>query len=257
MDKKRGAANGYIYDGEHKDGTLHYTGEGRYGDQRMVQGNRAIRDHRKEGRALHVFDVEKGVARHLGEFEYVRDYDADAPPRGGGEDRKVIVFVLRRLSGTTTLPPAPVDLDKSGPWVKETKVEQHRTTGEFEVKANPYKAKRREQKLVTDYEAWLLAAGHEVCSLILHAKGEAAAIRCDLFDKTARAIVEAKSSVARPAIRMAIGQLADYARLMKKPPKAKLILVPEKPRPDLLALAKSQGIGVTWPDGDGGFVSTS
>lgn len=255
MDKKRGAANGYIYDGVHKDGSLHYTGEGQHGDQQMAQGNRAIRDHRREERDLHVFDVEKGVARHLGEFEYVRHYDADAPPRGGGEDRKVIVFVLRRRTGTTSLPPAAVDLDKSGTWVKEAKVEAHRTTGEFEVNPQSYKAQRREQKLVKEYEAWLTASEHEVCGLILHAKGEASSIRCDLFDKTANAIVEAKSSVARPAIRMAIGQLADYARLMKKPPRKRLILVPEKPRPDLLALAKSQKIGVVWPDGDGGFSS--
>jgi hypothetical protein len=257
MDKKRGAANGYIYDGVHKDKTLHYTGEGQHGDQRMEQGNRTIRDHRREGRDLHVFDVEKGVARHLGEFEYVRHYDADAPPRGGGPDRKVIVFVLRRRTGTTPLPPAAVDLDRSGTWVKEAAVEEHRTTDEFEVNPEVYKAQRREQKLVKEYEAWLLASGHEVCGLILHAKGEANSIRCDLFDKTAKAIVEAKSSVARPAIRMAIGQLADYARLMKSPPKRRLILVPEKPRPDLLALAKSQKIGVTWPDSNGGFVSTS
>jgi hypothetical protein len=253
MDKKRGVVNGYIYDGVHKDGTLHYTGEGQYGDQQMIQGNRAIRDHRAEGRDLHVFDVEKGVARHLGEFEYVRHYDADAPPRGGGPDRKVIVFVLRRRTGTTPLPPAAVDLDKSGTWVRETKTEEHRTTDEFEVNPRSYKAKRREQKLVKDYEAWLMASGHEVRGLLLHAKGEANSIRCDLFDKTARTIVEAKSSVARPAIRMAIGQLADYSRLMKPPPKKRLILVPEKPRPDLLALAKSQRIGVTWPDGADGF----
>lgn len=99
-------------------------------------------------------------------------------------------------------------------------------------------------------------SGHEVCGLILHAKGEANSIRCDLFDKTARAIIEAKSSVARPAIRMAIGQLADYARLMQTRPKTRLILVPEKPRADLLALAKSQKIKVTWPDGAGGFATS-
>lgn len=257
MDKRRGAENGYIYDGVHRGKHLHYTGEGQQDDQQMVQGNRAIRDHRKEGRALHVFDVEKGMARHLGEFQYVRHYDADAPPRGGEGKRKVIVFVLRRLTGTTPLPQAEVALEGSGSWVKEAPVEEHTTTDEFEVNPNSYKAKRREQKLVKEYEDWLRAAGHDICSLILHAKGEANSFRCDLFDKTDNAIVEAKSSVARPSIRMAIGQLADYARLMKKAPRRRRILVPEKPRPDLLDLAKSQNIEVAWPDGDGGFVTTS
>jgi hypothetical protein len=254
MDKRRGIANGYIYDGKHRDGTLHYTGEGRFGDQEMVQGNRAIRDHKADGRALHMFSVRKGVAVYLGEFTYVEHYDADAPPSGGGEDRKVIVFVLRRVRGTTPLPEAEVDLRDSGTWVKKVSVEQHKTTEEFEVNPTPYRAKRREQKLVKEFEAWLLANDHAVCSLELHAKGEASTIRCDLFDETDNAIVEAKSSVARPAFRMAIGQLADYARLMEEPPQRRLILVPEKPRSDLLALAKSQKIGVIWPDGDGGFV---
>jgi len=253
MDKRVAAENGYIYDGAHEDGTLHYTGEGQQGDQQMTQGNRAIRDHRAENRSLHVFDVRPKDVLHLGEFEYVRHYDADAPPRGGGVDRKVIVFVLRRLSGRTRLPAAAVDLDKAKAWEKETSVERHRTTEEFPVNPKSYKAQRREQKLVKDYEAWLIASGHEVCGLLLHAKGEASAIRCDLFDKTANTIVEAKSSVARPAIRMAIGQLADYSRLMKKRPRKRQILLPEKPRDDLIALARSQKIGVIWPDGAGGF----
>jgi hypothetical protein len=257
MDKRRGVANGYIYDGKHRDGTLHYTGEGRFGDQKMEQGNRAIRDHKDEGRELHVFNVHKGIAHYLGEFRYVDDYDADAPPSGGGEERKVIVFVLRRVRGTTPLPDAEVDLRESPAWVKKVPVERHSKKEDFPVNPKPYRAKRREQKLVKEFEDWLVDAGHEVCSLELHAKGEPSSIRCDLFDVTDNAIVEAKSSVARPAFRMAIGQLLDYARLMKKPPKQRLILVPEEPRPDLLNLAASQDISVIWPDGDGGFVIKS
>jgi len=257
MDKSRGAQHGYIYDGAHKDGLLHYTGEGRYGHQEMVQGNRAIRDHEQEGRALHVFDVHKGIAVHLGQFEYVDHYPAEAPPSGGGEDRLVLVFKLKRLTGSTALPPASVDIKDSPSWVKEIPVEQHLMTEDIPINPQPYKAKRREQKLVKELEAWLDASGHQVCSLELHAKGEPKAFRCDLFDKTDNVIIEAKSSVARPAFRMAIGQLADYARLMKKPPRKRMVLVPEQPRADLISLAKSQKIGVIWPDGEGGFVTRS
>ena len=69
-----------------------------------------------------------------------------------------------------------------------------------------------------------------------------------LYDKTENVICEAKGSVARPSIRMAIGQLADYVRLVEPTPK-KVLLLPERPRADLLDLARSQGIGVTWPSG--------
>src|SRR5215218_4526037 len=59
-DQARGALHGYIYDGAQEDGSYNYTGEGQYGDQQMAQGNRAIRDHQREGRDLHLFDVNKG-----------------------------------------------------------------------------------------------------------------------------------------------------------------------------------------------------
>ena len=47
---------------------------------------------------------------------------------------------------------------------------------------------------------------------------------------------------------MAVGQLADYARLVDPTPR-KVLLVPERPRTDLLALADSRQIVVMWPNG--------
>lgn len=79
--------------------------------------------------------------------------------------------------------------------------------------------------------------------------GEPAPFFSDLYDLTTNTLIEAKSNVARTAFRTAIGQLADYARLVKPAPK-KAILLPERPRPDLMKLAKSEGIGVIWANGD-------
>ena len=45
-----GSQFGYAFDGWHKDGTFHYTGEGQRGDQVMTHGNRAVKDHVAEGR---------------------------------------------------------------------------------------------------------------------------------------------------------------------------------------------------------------
>jgi len=50
--------------------------------------------------------------------------------------------------------------------------------------------------------------GHDVCRLQLHPAGEAAPLFCDLYDKTTNTVYESKGTVTRPAIRMAIGQLA-------------------------------------------------
>ncbi len=254
-DQARGALHGYIYDGLNEDGLYHYTGEGQFEDQRMVQGNRAVRDHQAEGRALHLFDANAGSATYMGEFEYVDHYTADAPETDNGPIRSVIVFRLRRLSGDSRLAPSRAE-PLSGKSVKEVPVERQLTERMMiEPTHEPYLAERREQKLVIELMASLRAQGHDVCRLQLRPEGEAASLLCDLFDRTANVLIEAKGSVARPAIRMAIGQLADYARLVKPSPR-KMILVPQKPRPDLMRLAESQGIGVIWPSGEEGFAST-
>ena len=64
--------------------------------------------------------------------------------------------------------------------------------------------------------------------------------------RSGNTLYEAKGSVSRPSIRMAIGQLVDYERLVDPAPK-KVILVEQEPRPDLLELAKTQNITVIWP----------
>lgn len=251
-----GEQHGYLYDGPNGDGYYHYTGEGQYGDQRMVQGNRAIRDHAAEQRELHLFEAQGPELRYIGQFAYVDDYQAEAPETNGGDRRTVIVFRLAQQAGVPATP-TKSRLDRlSSEAVVEVPVEQLTTeTTLIDGDREPYEAERREQKLVRSFLAALELRGHDVCRLQLRPSGEAAPLFCDLFDKTTNTLYEAKGSVARPSVRMALGQLADYSRFIKPTPQRSL-LVPQKPRPDLLALLDDQGIAATWPDSDG-FVSTS
>jgi hypothetical protein len=253
-DRIQGIQHGYIYDGQRDDGFFHYTGEGQRGDQRMAQGNRAIRDHKKEAREIHLFDAHAGVITYLGQAEYVDHYVADAPETDGGQIRAVIVFRLRLLDGNASPNLSPLDsLEHTRQ--KEVPVEQHLTERMLiESTREPYEAERREQELVRALMASLIAEGHDVCRLQLWPEDEPAPLYCDLYDRTTDMLIEAKGSTSRPAFRMAIGQLADYARLVEPSP-AKLILAPEKPRPDLLRLARDQQIGVTWRNEAGDFES--
>jgi len=248
-DPARGLRLGYIFDGKCADGLYDYTGEGQSGDQLMTQGNRAIRDHQLEGRELHLFDASGKSLVYIGQYEYVDHYRADAPQKGVADDRSVIVFRLRPLGKTMDVAISPVRKLKHVP-VRQLPVEQLLTEQTLvEPNRSPYKAKRREQKLVRRFMDSLLDEGHEVCRLQLWPKGEPAPFLSDLYDVTTNTLIEAKSSIARPAFRMAIGQLADYARLVKPAPR-RAILLPEKPRLDLIKLAHSQGVGVIWADGD-------
>ena len=188
---------------------------------------------------------------YKGQFYYVDHYLADAPETGHGPVRSVIVFRLRPREGVQRGPNrSKVDALGTEP-VREVPVEQHLTESMLiEPGREPHAAERREQKLVRAYLAYLAARGDDVCRLQLRPDGEPAPMFYDLFDKTTNTLVEAKGSVARPAFRMAIGQLADYRRLVEPAPQ-QAILVPERPRQDLIRLAESQGMLVVWPSGAG------
>ncbi len=254
-DPKRGKRHGYIYDGLREDGFYDYTGEGQSGDQQMTQGNRAIRDHKVEGRELHLFKASGDQVLYVGQYEYAEHYPGEAQQTGEGGTRSVIVFRLRPVGTTVPVDASPLEKLKRRR-VTEIPVERQLTEETVVVPSGrPYTASRLEQKLVLSYENALKAEGHEVCRLQIWPKGEPAPFFSDLYDRTTNTLIEAKGSAGRTTFRMAIGQLADYARLVKPAPK-KAILLPERPRPDLIKLAKSEGISVIWAKVNGKFASS-
>jgi hypothetical protein len=93
-DLRAGEAYGYKYD-RWETGVFHFTGDGQVGDQEFRWGNRAIINHRKDGRALRVFQGARGMVTYVGEFDLAADpyYYAVATDRLGNK-RRVIVFRL-------------------------------------------------------------------------------------------------------------------------------------------------------------------
>ena len=252
-DPVSGPEHGYI-DRPQADGFYHYTGEGQRGDQVMMRGNKAIRDHAVSHREVHLFQAAgKGKPiTYIGEFRYEDHYDSDAPETGGGPIRKVIVFRLRPVAHV--LHTAPGQLKKAkGDSVEEVPVESSNTEkAVVEPSREPYEAERVEAKLVQKFIAWSRGAGREYKRFRIVPRGEAKPIFSDLYCKENNQLIEAKGSVSRDAIRMAIGQLFDYRRFA--PPKTHLtILLPERPRPDLVELIESAGVGVIH-EADGDFV---
>lgn len=76
-------------------GVFWYTGEGQIGDMTLTRGNRAIAEHSRDGRALHVFaTLAKGQGqRYLGEFTYA-SHELKKGPDKTGSQRQIIVFHL-------------------------------------------------------------------------------------------------------------------------------------------------------------------
>ena len=71
-----------------------YCGEGQIGDMEFKRGNRAVRDHRIEGRELHLFEsVGGGRVRYIGQFDCV-GYEIGYGRDLRGDRRRIILFKL-------------------------------------------------------------------------------------------------------------------------------------------------------------------
>lgn len=112
-------------------------------------------------------------------------------------------------------------------------------------------AYRREQQLVDRFAQYLQDRGHGVTRNALTLR-DGTALYTDLFDHDTRLLVEAKAVSDRAAIRMAIGQLLDYRRLVDPAPEVCAVLLPEAPTEDLVDLLDSLDIVIVW-ESDGLF----
>lgn len=165
-DPVAGEKHGY-YDDWMPDGRFHYSGEGQYGDQRMISGNASILNHQAEGRALRVFQGARGTVTYRGEFTVDQEnpwYSADAPETNDGPLRKVIVF---RLNPVDTAPQEPATklgrLLVSHPnQVDDLPLERNESETTF-VNPNrePYEADRKEARLVKAFADYLTSNGHQ------------------------------------------------------------------------------------------------
>ncbi|MEO8601466.1 MAG: hypothetical protein ABI629_02710 [bacterium] len=113
---------------------------------------------------------------------------------------------------------------------------------------------RTEGELMRRFVAFRRLQGVRLRAMALRPPSWPTALRCDLYDQTQRCLIVAKATPERDAVRMAIGQLADYARFL--PVCEKAVLLPSQPHADLLDLMKSQSVFAIW-EAKGAFVDTA
>lgn len=252
-DPSRGHKMGY-FDGWGKDGLYHYTGQGQKGDQEMVRGNRAILEHGRNNKTLRLFEaVARSTVRYVGEFTLASDdpwYYTDATDIQG-QIRSVIMFRLASVTAERTLgSELPFTPPTSEFGIEDVDIEQQHTERMVISPGTKERtAERREATLVIQYRDYLRSQGHTVSRKKITPVGELKPLYTDLFDITANVLIEAKGTVAREAVRMAIGQLHDYRRYLSGEPSL-AVLLPSRPRPDLIELCKSVKISVIWREGE-------
>jgi hypothetical protein len=208
------------------------------------------------GNAVRLFRGVRGKVTYVGEFK-VDDrcphYPTDAPDVNE-EVRKVIVFRL--------VPIGPIKADglptASEEWRPETSrpewtlIEpENQATEQFMAGAVEARtAERREAGLVKQYRAYRQQHGlGPLKRLRIKPPGETQSLYSDLYDPGARLVIEAKGTVTREAIRMALGQLLDYRRFVDQSRLA--ILLPEAPRKDLRDLLALHQVSIIIPDSTG------
>lgn len=127
---------------------------------------------------------------------------------------------------------------------------------QYKTKAAIKRAQKVEAKLLTRYEQWLGKKDRYLESLTYNLTYNK--IRCDRWEEEAESLIEAKGSTSREDIRMAVGQLLDYAfqgrGLCKRPNKA--ILLPSRPDDDRIGWLEPLGIKVIWHE-KGSFVDNA
>ncbi len=107
------------------------------------------------------------------------------------------------------------------------------------------KARRREEKLLYDYERWLKKQKRHL------EEWHYGRIWCDGWEQERGNLIEAKGSIGREDIRMAVGQLFDYAFQGREKLNAPhlAILLPEKPPPKRVQWLEPLGIKIIWRTG--------
>jgi hypothetical protein len=247
-DPVTGHRHGY-YDGWDEDGLFNYVGEGQRGDQRLVQGNKAILNHASDGRTLEGFQASGTSVTYLGQFDLVDHYFTEAHETGSDLLRQVVVFRLRpRAEVAVELPHVPVTRSPE-PRVEVVPVEELHTERSFVAPdREPYELERREAALVHKYREHLRWQGHQVSRLRVVAPGESYPLYSDLWDETALELIEAKGTATRDQLRAAVGQLLDYGRFVDA--KRRSVLLPSRPRGDLLEYLHAVGMEAIYPDGD-------
>jgi hypothetical protein len=137
----------------------------------------------------------------------------------------------------------------TAPTVQDVPIEQQHTERFMvSLSGEPREAERAEQALVHRYRDYMASKGIAVIRKKYLPIGQVRPIYSDAWVKDRHALIEAKNSDSRDALRQAIGQLYDYRRF-HQPPVLLAVLLPYRPNADGLALLRSAGIEAIWPHG--------
>ena len=190
------------------------------------------------------------------------DYQGGGMTRGGIRERyiwdtyaydsqllqKALDAILSGIDVTAPLPPSEEERTITTSQVEDDSVEGY----EYRNRQILSTAELRERSLVLRYSVHLESLGH-VVERHRYESPSSSALECDLFDVTENVLYEAKSTVDRNHLRLALGQLWDYRRFESGNPSL-AVLLPKKPVKEMIDLNVSCDVTTVW-ESEHGFQS--
>jgi hypothetical protein len=253
-DPKAGRKFGYdLWEGEQADGTFSYTGQGVKGDQRMRGPNIGLVRAAQQNAPIHFFRrPELGEKRLKGNpYTYVGRvmlgdpmFQEQIAPGEDGRNRKVFVFNLVPVGHADFLV-KPLGSDAGAIQC------EFRDSQELPEVAQPGSALRmpaaielEENKLQNRFRKYLADRGENPETVDIKLPNVKGSVRPDFVLRERGIVIEVKPTISREHVRLAIGQVLDYAHLLKLDGKnySPAILLPAKPKADLISLTESVGI---------------
>ncbi len=139
---------------------FYYTGEGQVGGMQFTGGNKAIRDHNKDGKDLHLFrQVGRGQVRYEGPF-HCTSWEFRQGKDKTGRPRQVIIFSLVRVEMPTPPPALP------SPSMPLNELRKKAYDGASSAqKANAKEGKRSYYKRSEDVRVYVLTRANGVCEV--------------------------------------------------------------------------------------------
>ena len=102
-----------LYQDRWKGKVLHYTGEGKKGDQPLTKQNKNLFHSRTSGEVIHLFEViEPKEYTYVGEVELITDPYQETQPDDDGKPRSVWMFPIKAKEGGYLPTPTQQQVDK-------------------------------------------------------------------------------------------------------------------------------------------------
>ncbi|MFD7813226.1 hypothetical protein ACFV6E_09830 [Streptomyces sp. NPDC059785] len=273
--KKYGYEDGWLAEEDELGPVFEYTGQGTRGEQTFLgrngSRNAAVLYHADTGKSLRVFMAAGRVSdpksaakqqRYIGEFELDSNqpYTVREANDENGERRRIIVFRLRpkgdferitkdAISRAEATDANPVSADVVAGKMLEPKMVKPRKSQASESRraAQPsFIADLRQSELRASYLAELKSQQHEVFAYQIKIAGTTTILKTDVYDATTHELYSVRGEASREEVRMAIGQLKDYARHIKPRGLTLSILLPAPPQDDLVDLLHTEGIDIVY-----------